>query len=127
MTGIRDDELSGELGPPDVGSMETIRDTVLHMEPIVDGAGFDSVLSPRSLLVELADGIGDAESGRFDIVWYYPTHTRFTTQIRRVSIGASTGTRIPTRQKNTFTPRQTRNLTLQSVPASRSKSRGWWR
>lgn len=70
MGGIRDEELVGDAGAPDVGGMEIVRDTFLRSEPLVAEAGFDSVLSPREVRLLLGDGIGDADRARIDVTWY---------------------------------------------------------
>ncbi|WP_226003950.1 hypothetical protein [Natrinema salinisoli] len=70
MRGIRDEELSADVGAPDVGDMEVVRDVFLREEPLVAEAGFDSVLSPREVGLVLDDGIGDADGARIDVIWY---------------------------------------------------------
>ena len=70
MRGVRDEELSGDVGPPDVGDMGVVRDVFLRAEPLVADAEFDSVLRPREINVVLDDGIGDADRTRIDVTWY---------------------------------------------------------
>lgn len=74
---IAPSELSGAVGPPDVASMQTIRDVILEAEPLVTATAFDSVLTPTELRVELEDGIGDATWARLDVTWYRRSAYRF--------------------------------------------------
>lgn len=70
MRGIRDEELAGDVGAPDVAGMEIVRDVFLRNEPLVAEAGFDSVLRPREVRLAFDDGIGDASDARIDVSWY---------------------------------------------------------
>lgn len=75
--GIPDDELTGELGPPDPTVMQEIRDRFLEHEPLVESAGFDSVLHPRELIVSFEDGIGPADRCRMEVTWFQSGAYRF--------------------------------------------------
>ncbi|QSX01011.1 hypothetical protein [Haloterrigena alkaliphila] len=70
MGSIRGEELAGDVGAPDVGGMEIVRDVFLRGDPLVTEVEFDSVLSPREIRLTLDDGIGDADSARIDVTWY---------------------------------------------------------
>ena len=75
--GIPSEELTGDIGAPDVASMQALRQLFLHEEPLVKDATFDSVLAPRELRVQFADGIGEASWCRLDITWYITDAYRF--------------------------------------------------
>jgi hypothetical protein len=64
------EDLDGDLGTLDVGSMDEIRSTFVGLDGLIDGAGFPNLADPEVLRVWFSDGIGDAENGRFDIKWY---------------------------------------------------------
>lgn len=68
--GISGDELTGELGPPDPTVMQEIRDRFLEHEPLVESAGFDSVLHPLELIVSFEDGIGPTDWCRIEVTWF---------------------------------------------------------
>jgi len=65
MTGDR----AGEFGRIYLPALRRIRTLWLDIEPLVAGTGYDDPVSPRELQVSLADGIDDADTGRFDIQW----------------------------------------------------------
>lgn len=75
--GIPSEELTGDIGAPDAADMQTIRDLFLQEEPIVEDAVFDSVLAPRELRIQFADGIGEATWCRLDVTWYTSDAYRF--------------------------------------------------
>ena len=60
-----------------VFSVEQIRDEFTTLDGLVIEAGFDSLLDPTELVVRLDDGIGDADSCRFDIRWYQTGYYNF--------------------------------------------------
>lgn len=62
------DESHARRGAVDRGAMLDFRDTFDRMEPLATGE-LDDFLDPRELRIELGDGVGDAERGRFDVVW----------------------------------------------------------
>lgn len=55
-------------GPIDRGALLDIRDLFEGEEPLAT-ATLDDFLNPQTLAIELADGIGDADSARLDVVW----------------------------------------------------------
>lgn len=55
-------------GPTDRGALLDFRDAFEQVEPLADGE-LDDFLNPRELRITMADGVGEAESGRFDVVW----------------------------------------------------------
>jgi len=55
-------------GPIDRAVLITIRDVINDQEPLVT-AELDDFLDPRVLEIDLADGLGDADSARIDIQW----------------------------------------------------------
>lgn len=75
--GVPAGELAGDVGAPDVAVMQSIRDLFVRMEPLVEEAAFDSVLTPRELRVRFADGIGSADWCRLDATWYASGAYRF--------------------------------------------------
>lgn len=70
MTGASEGEVVGDVGAPNVGAMERIRDVFVRSDPLVVEGTFDSVLQPRELRLRMADGIGPAEHARIDVIWY---------------------------------------------------------
>ena len=69
MEGDASDSESHSLrGPIDRGALLDFRDTFEQLEPLATGE-LDDFLSPNELRLELDDGVGDAESARFDVVW----------------------------------------------------------
>lgn len=68
--GIDTGELTGDIGPPDVPAMRSIRRVFEQSEPLIERCGFDDVLNPTLLSTEFGDGIGDAEQCRIDATWY---------------------------------------------------------
>ena len=75
--GILSEELTGDIGAPDAAEMQLIRDLFLQEEPLVEDAVFDSVLAPRELHIQFADGIGEATWCRLDVTWYTSDAYRF--------------------------------------------------
>lgn len=67
---LPDDDLDGDLGTLDVASMDDIRSTVTGLDGLVARAGFPNLADPQVLEIHFADGIGDADDGRFDVTWY---------------------------------------------------------
>lgn len=55
-------------GPIDRPVLITIRGIFNRNEPLAT-ATLDTFLDPSTLIVELADGVGDAESARIDVAW----------------------------------------------------------
>lgn len=68
--GSPSEEFDERVGDTAVASMRRIRDLFLAEEPLVEAVSFDDPLRPRTLYVEFADGIGDADRCRLDVVWY---------------------------------------------------------
>ena len=66
---MNEDDRSGEFGPIYLPALQRIRDLWLELEPIVEATSYDDVVAPTELQVSLSDGLGDAESARFDIQW----------------------------------------------------------
>mgnify|MGYP000023547569 CR=1 FL=1 len=75
--GISDEELSGDIGPPDPSIMQTIRNLFCQEEPLVKDATFDSVLQPSELRLQFSDGIDTAEWCRLDVTWFRSGAYRF--------------------------------------------------
>ncbi len=63
------DDRAGEFGPIYLPALQRIRDLWIELEPLVETTSYDDVVSPTELHVEIADGIGTADSARFDIQW----------------------------------------------------------
>lgn len=57
------------FGAVDAGALREIRALFVEIEPLVDAAAFDDPLNPTSLTLELADGVGEASTARFDVRW----------------------------------------------------------
>lgn len=55
--GIRDEERVGDVGAPDVGDMDIVRDVFPREVPFVVEAEFDSVLGPHEFRLDLSGGI----------------------------------------------------------------------
>lgn len=70
------EEFGEAVGPLDADAMEQVRETVVELDGLVDRerTGFDSLVDPTVLTVALEDGVGDAESCRFDVRWYRSGH-----------------------------------------------------
>lgn len=70
------DELTGAFGRTDLAALSNVRTLLVETEPLVSSTGYDDPLNPRSLRVELAEGI--QAPGRFDVRWsergYYSIH-----------------------------------------------------
>lgn len=66
MTG---DDRAGEFGSIYLPALQRIRTLWLELEPLVESTAYDDVVSPTALYVELADGLGDADTARFDVQW----------------------------------------------------------
>lgn len=75
--GIPPEERTADLGAPDVTTMRHLRDFFVREEPLVETAGFDSVLDPQEIRLEYTDGIATAEWCRLDITWYKSGAYRF--------------------------------------------------
>jgi len=63
------DDRAGEFGPIYLPALQRIRDLRLDLEPFVETTSYDDVVAPTELQISLSDGLGDAESARFDIHW----------------------------------------------------------
>jgi hypothetical protein len=59
----------GEFGAIYLPALQRIRNLWMDLEPLVETTGYDAVVEPTELRVELADGIETAESAHFDIRW----------------------------------------------------------
>lgn len=66
---MNDPDRVGEFGEIDLPALGRIRNLWLDPEPLVGRTGDDDFVDPTELHVELTDGLGDAESARFDIQW----------------------------------------------------------
>ena len=62
-------ESPGGFGPIDAGSLRDIWEVFAQEEPLVEAATLAPPLDPHVLRIELTDGIGPAESARFDVRW----------------------------------------------------------
>lgn len=69
---LPEDDLDGDVGPPDVVAMEQIRKTFVGLDGLVDETetGLNDLIDPQELHIHLEDGIRDAEWARFDVTWY---------------------------------------------------------
>lgn len=60
---------TGEFGPISLPALGRIRNLWLTLEPLVETTGYDDSIAPTELQVVLSDGLGDADTARFDIQW----------------------------------------------------------
>lgn len=67
--GIVGDELTGDVGSPDIDVLTRIRDVILDAEPLVTEHGWNDPVDRRQLEVHLSEGI-QADRSRFDVTWY---------------------------------------------------------
>ncbi len=63
------DEPTAGFGSIYLPALQRIRTLWPEPEPLVDTASFDDMISPSELHVTLTDGLGTAETARFDIRW----------------------------------------------------------
>mgnify|MGYP006439431087 CR=1 FL=1 len=63
------DDRGGTFGAISIPALQRIRTLWLDTEPLVETTAYDDAIAPTELRVELGDGIGAAESARFDIQW----------------------------------------------------------
>jgi hypothetical protein len=56
----------GAIYPP---ALQRIRNLWVDMEPLVTDTGYDDPVAPTELVIELSDGLGDADTARLDIQW----------------------------------------------------------
>lgn len=71
MAHIPADDLDGEIGQTSVDGLRNVENVFWDNEPfVVETAIKPSIIQPRYLAITLEDGICQAESSRFDIVWY---------------------------------------------------------
>jgi hypothetical protein len=66
---MSEDDRAGVFGTIYLPALQRIRDLWLDFEPLVDATAYDDVVAPTELQISLSDGLGDAESARFDIQW----------------------------------------------------------
>lgn len=67
--GIPEEELVGDIGPPDVDVMTDIRDLFLNEEPLVASYSWNDPIYKRELHIDFSEGI-DANWSRLDVTWY---------------------------------------------------------
>lgn len=60
---------AGEFGTIYLPALQRIRTLWMDLEPLVTETGYDNPVEPTELRIELTDGLGDADSARFDIQW----------------------------------------------------------
>jgi hypothetical protein len=66
---MSDGDHAGEFGRIDLPALRRIRDCWLDLEPLVESTTYDDPVAPTELQLSLSDGVGDAESARFDVRW----------------------------------------------------------
>lgn len=66
---MTDADRAGEFGTIYLPALQRVRTLWMDLEPLVAKTGYDDPIEPTELRIELADGLGDAESARFDIQW----------------------------------------------------------
>lgn len=60
---------AGEFGTIYLPALQRIRNLWVDVEPLVVETRYDDPVDPTELHVELADGLLDADSARFDVQW----------------------------------------------------------
>lgn len=60
---------AGEFGQIYLPALDRIRNLWLDIEPLVENTYYNDIVSPTTLHIELADGLGTAASSRFEIQW----------------------------------------------------------
>lgn len=55
-------------GPVDRGALLDFREAITRREPLATGE-LDDFLDPSVLYIHFEEGVGEADSGRFDVVW----------------------------------------------------------
>lgn len=66
---MTDADRAGEFGAIYHPALKRIRNLWVDLEPLVEATGYDDVVEPTELRIELTDGIETAESARFDVQW----------------------------------------------------------
>jgi len=66
---MRDGDRAGAFGAIYLPALQRIRTLWVDHEPLVADTGYDDSVEPTELWIELADGLGEAESARIDIQW----------------------------------------------------------
>lgn len=66
---MTDADRAGEFGAIYLPALQRIHNLWVDLEPLVDTTGYDDLVEPTELRIELTDGIGTAASARFDIQW----------------------------------------------------------
>lgn len=66
---MTDADRTGEFGAVSFSALQRIRNLWVDLEPLVTETGYDDLVAPTELFVELSDGLGDADTSRFDIQW----------------------------------------------------------
>lgn len=64
---IQPGEQSEVCGPIDAGALRDRRNRFGELEPLVQATSVDEPLNPRTLSVELVDGVGVASTVRIDV------------------------------------------------------------
>ncbi|PSP87553.1 hypothetical protein BRC90_10170 [Halobacteriales archaeon QS_4_69_34] len=59
----------GEFGAISPPALRRIRNLWLDREPLVADTGYDDLVDPTELHVELTNGLGDADSSRLNVQW----------------------------------------------------------
>lgn len=65
---MSNDDSHALRGATDRGALLDFRETFERMDPVASGT-LDDFFDPDKLQVDLNDGVGDAETARFDVVW----------------------------------------------------------
>ncbi|WP_049901072.1 hypothetical protein [Halococcus agarilyticus] len=66
---MMDADRTGEFGPISLPALRRIRNLWMDLEPLVSDTGYDDPIDPAELSIELADGLDDADTARFDVQW----------------------------------------------------------
>jgi hypothetical protein len=66
---MTDADRTGEFGAIYLPALQRIRNLWVDMEPLVADTGYDDPIAPTELFIKLSDGLGDADTARFDIQW----------------------------------------------------------
>jgi hypothetical protein len=74
---MSDGDRTGEFGRISLPALRRIRDLWIQLEPLVSDTGYDDSIDPTELHLELADGLGPAETARIDVRWSELDHYSF--------------------------------------------------
>jgi len=72
-----DEDVDGDLGRLDEYALDEIRKVFERQDPLVESAGFPSLIDPQALTVNFDDGIAGARDARLDVRWFRSGYYNF--------------------------------------------------